>query len=67
MANVTPAANVQAAAAAGLLVTGLEHALSAHGITLSPDIANGLTALAAVLVAHVWDMVTGQNTPQPPK
>lgn len=65
MTNLTPAANVQAAAAAGLLVTGLEHVLSAHGITLTPDVANGMTAFAAVLVAHVWDMVTGQNVPGP--
>lgn len=67
MTNLTPAANVQAAAVAGLLVTGLEHILSLHGITLTPDIANGLTALSAVLVAHIWDMVTGQNVTQPPK
>lgn len=65
MTNLIPAANVQAAAAAGLLVTDLEHVLSLHGITLSSDVANGLAAFAAVLVAHVWDIITGQNaTPE---
>lgn len=67
MTNLTPAANVQAAAAAGLLVTGLEHVLSLHGITLTPDVANGMTAFAAVMVAHLWDVMTGQNAAQPPK
>lgn len=61
MTNITPAANVQAAAAAGLIITLLEDVLSRHGVTLSPDIANGLTAFAAVMVAHVWDMLTGDN------
>ena len=61
MTNLTPAANVQAAAVAGLLITVLEDVLSRHGVTLSPDIANGLTAFAAILVAHLWDMLTGGN------
>lgn len=65
MPSFKPAANVQAAAIAGIIVTTLEDVLSRHGITLSPDIANGLTAFAAVLVAHAWDVITGQNTPQP--
>lgn len=61
MTNITPAANIQAAAAAALIITVLEDILSRHGVTLSPDIANGLTAFAAVLVAHVWDVITGEN------
>lgn len=61
MTNLTPAANIQAAAFSGLIVTILEDVLSRHGVTLTPDIANGLTAFTAILVAHIWDVVTGEN------
>lgn len=61
MQNLTPAANVQAAALAGVIITVLEDVLARHGVTLTPDVANGLTAFAAVLVAHVWDVITGEN------
>ncbi len=61
MQKLTPAANVQAAALAGLIITVLEDLLARHGVTLTPDVANGLTAFAAVLVAHVWDVITGEN------
>lgn len=66
MADFKPAQNVQAAIVAGALVTAAQHALSAYGYTLSPDVANGLTAFVTVLVAHVWDVCTGQNAPCAP-
>lgn len=66
MSNLLPAQNIQAAAVAGVIMTTLQHALSTYGYSLSPDVANGLTALVTVLVAHAWDVLTGQGTPPTP-
>lgn len=58
MNTLVPAANIQAAYVAGLAMIGLQHALSAYGYSLPPDIANGLSAFVTVLVAHAWDVLT---------
>lgn len=61
MANLIPASNLQAAAVAGAIVTIVQHFVVSQGGEISPDIANALTALVTVLVAHLWDVVTGEN------
>ena len=66
MANLVPASNLQAAAVAGAIVTLIQHFVVSQGGNISPDVANALTALTTVLVAHLWDVVTGEND-VPPK
>lgn len=64
MNPLTIAPNVQAAAVAGMLIELLEHFLSGYGYSLPPDMGNALTGLVAVIVAHGWDVLTGQNKQQ---
>lgn len=70
MATITPASNLQAATVAGFIATLVLHVCAANDITIPPDVADALPGLFALLVAHIWDMVTGENKPcseQPPQ
>lgn len=61
MANIVPAGNIQAAAVAGFIVTLVLHVCAANDIVIPPDVADALSGLLAVIVAHVYDMCTGGN------
>lgn len=61
MANIVPATNIQAAAVAGFITTLILHVCAANGIVIPPDVADALPGVLALLVAHISDMVTGDN------
>jgi hypothetical protein len=62
--NPVPAANIQAAAFAGVVMSVIEHYMAAYGHPLPPDIAPPVAAFVTVIVGHVWDMATGGNKPK---
>lgn len=59
--NIAP--NVQAAAIAAVIAPIILHVFSAYGMSLPPDAAAALPGAIAVIVAHVWDVATGENKP----
>lgn len=61
MPNMIPATNIQAAAIAGLVVTLIEHVCAANGINIPSDVSDALPGLLALIVAHIADMITGDN------
>lgn len=61
MPNIIPAGNVQAAIIAGFFSVIIEHVSKAHGYELPEDISASLPAVMTIIVAHVWDMITGGN------
>lgn len=61
MPGVAP--NVQLAAIAAFLAACVEHAFVSYGYTLPPDISTGLPGFIAIVVAHIYDVVTGDNKP----
>ncbi len=64
--QLKPAANLVAGGIAGTVVAvGAHYAKVTYNLQLTPDIADGLTYSVAVIVAHVWDVLTGQNVPPP--
>jgi hypothetical protein len=65
MANLTPASNVQAATIAGFLAVLVEHLCAANGIVIPSDVSAALPGVLIVLVAHLWDMATGDNVKKP--
>lgn len=61
MPNIMPANNVVAGAVAGAVVTIGQHYMVNYGIQITPDVSNSLTVAVSVGVAHLWDVMTGQN------
>lgn len=61
MDNLKPATNVQLGAAAGFVSAVVLHICQANGIVIPPDVANALPCVFAVIIAHVWDVATGEN------
>ena len=61
MGNYTPSNNIIFAFLAGFDTTLLLHFCASYGYTPSPDIAAALPAAIALLMAHIWDIVTGDN------
>lgn len=66
MANLTPASNVQAATVAGFIAVCILHICAANGIIIPPDVADALPSVLVIIVAHLWDVFTGENKPCPP-
>jgi uncharacterized membrane protein len=64
--NVQPANNIQLAAVAGFTALLVEHLCQANGITIPTDIADALPGVMAILVAHLYDLFTGENKPPKP-
>ena len=60
--NVAPASNVQAATVAAFLSALIEHVCTQYGYAMSPDMEASLPAVIAIVVAHLWDMFTGENS-----
>jgi hypothetical protein len=65
MPSVKPAPNVAAAAIAGAVAGVSQHFVVKYGIDISPDTQDAITGVVMIGVAHLWDMVTGQNVPAP--
>lgn len=63
MQSVAP--NVQLAAVAAFLATLIEWAFSSYGHPLPPTVADGLPGFLAVVVAHGYDVLTGENKARP--
>jgi hypothetical protein len=61
MVNITPATNVQAATVAGFIAVIIEHVCAANGVDIPPDVSAALPGILVIVVAHVWDMCTGEN------
>lgn len=60
------ATNVQLAAVAAFLAACVEHAFASYGYVLPPDISTGLPGFIAIVVAHGYDVITGENKKCPP-
>lgn len=65
MANLVPANNVTAGAFGGFVTVLVLHVCAANNIVIPPDVADALPYAFAVVIAHVYDVISGQN--QPPK
>jgi hypothetical protein len=63
MPGIAP--NVQWAAIATFIAACIEHGFAAYGYTLPPDIAAGLPGFIAIVVAHIYDVRTGDNQARP--
>lgn len=63
MANITPANNVTAGAFAGFITVLILHVCAANNIVIPPDVADSLPYAISVVIAHVYDMITGGNKP----
>ncbi len=61
--NLKPAGNVVAAMVAGSVSGVSDHMAVKYGMTISPDTQIAITVGVMTLVAHVWDLITGQNVP----
>lgn len=61
MANLTPASNIQAATVAGFIAVCVLHVCQANGIIIPQDVADALPGVLAIIVAHVWDVLNGEN------
>lgn len=62
--NITPATNVQVAAIAGFIAVLVEHICKANAIIIPDDVSTAMPGAIAVLVAHIWDVCTGDNKPK---
>ncbi len=61
--NLKPAGNVVAAMVAGSVSGVSDHLVVKYGVTISPDTQIAITVGVMTFVAHIWDLVTGQNVP----
>lgn len=61
MVNTVPAGNVQAAAVAGMITIGILHICAANNIIIPQDVSDSISLAMPVIVAHLWDMLTGGN------
>jgi ABC-type uncharacterized transport system permease subunit len=59
--NVTPASNVTAGAFGGFVTVLVLHVCAANNIVIPPDVADSLPYAFAVVIAHLYDMLTGGN------
>lgn len=64
MTSLKPASNVIAATVAGAISGASDHLMVRYGVNISPDSQVALTVGIMTAVAHLWDVVTGQNVPQ---
>lgn len=65
MLNLTPAGNLIAGAVAAA-VTGVGgHYAVSYGIPITPDMALTIPTAVGFIVAHAYDVMTGQNVPAP--
>lgn len=62
--NIQPASNIQAATVAGFIAVCVLHTCQANGIVIPPDVADALPGVLAILVAHLWDCLSGDNKPK---
>ncbi len=60
---VPVAGNVQAAAIAGMFSSVVIHLLTANGVNVPTDTADGITALVTLLTAHLCDVYTANTKP----
>jgi hypothetical protein len=65
MPSLKPANNVVAAAIAGAVSGVSQHFAVSYGVTITPDMQNAITLAVVVGVAHICDLITGQNVPPP--
>jgi hypothetical protein len=63
--NFAPDKNLQCAALAGVLTTIGVHVLGRYGIEVTADESAGLVGFVTLLIAHAWDMLTGDNKSPP--
>ena len=56
-----PANNVLLAFVAGLISTLLLHHAKTLGYDVQPDVSNALPGAIALIVAHVYDVISGNN------
>lgn len=62
--NISPASNIQAATVAAFLAVCVLHICAANNIIIPPDIADALPGVLAIVVAHIYDLATGDNKPK---
>ncbi len=66
MVSLKPSDNVVAASIAGAVAGISDHLAVKYGFAISPDAQIAITVGVMTAVAHVWDVITGQNI-VPPK
>lgn len=61
MANLLPANNITAGTFGGFIAVLVLHVCAANGIVIPPDVADSLPYAFAVLIAHAYDVLSGDN------